>query len=118
MSVTSKARATIHRLEDDSKTMTADSQQESRNGTIPGKGGAAPSLGPNRTSRVKASFELMELAPRQLEALNAGIMVERMELSTGELEKLETCIECTEEELRELEGNDKLNLGCYPKVNW
>jgi hypothetical protein len=44
----------------------------------------------------------MELAPRQLDALDAGMTVERMEFRTRQLEELEACVERTTEELGEL----------------
>jgi hypothetical protein len=60
----------------------------------------------------------MELAPRLFDVLNAGMTAECMELRTRELEELEACVERTTEELGELEGNDELDINCFPENNW
>jgi hypothetical protein len=60
----------------------------------------------------------MKLASRQLDTINAGTTVECMDLRTREFEELETCVERTTEELGELEGNDELDIDCYPENNW
>jgi hypothetical protein len=60
----------------------------------------------------------MELAPRQLDSLDAGMTVECTEFRTRQLEELEACVERTTEELGELEGNDELDMDCYPESIW